>query len=268
VLTPRLSSLWLGLVTPLYARVGRKLINSICHETIVRDDRAGRDFQFAPIGVSLAIRRALENEERDFAQTRWSDAVSSSGLPADALETSGLVRVGRRLGDQRSCRIEVAPARAFAPIRRIGGATGWYAFDWLWRLRGFIDLLAGGVGMRRGRRDPEHPAVGDAIDWWRVERYEPDRRLRLRAEMRLPGRAWLEFEVQPSARASIVRQTAIFDPSGLLGLMYWYGIYPLHALVFRGMLAGIARAARAEEAASAVASERARLGRAQAGNQS
>jgi uncharacterized protein YbjT (DUF2867 family) len=267
-LTPRLSSLWLGLVTPLYARVGRKLIDSICHETIVRDDRALRDFDIAPIGASLAIRRALENEERDFAQTRWSDAVSSSGLPFDALQTTGLVRIGRRLGDQRSCKLEVAPACAFAPIRRIGGTTGWYAFDWLWRLRGFIDLLAGGVGVRRGRRDPEHPAVGDALDWWRVESYEPDRRLRLRAEMRLPGRAWLEFEVLPAAGGSIVRQTAVFDPAGLLGLLYWYGIYPLHAFVFRGMLAGIARAARAEEAASAVASGRAGLGPAHTGNQS
>ena len=124
--------------------------------------------------------------------------------------------------------------------------TGWYAYDWLWRLRGFVDLLLGGVGVRRGRPDPEHLRVGDTVDWWRVEACEPDHLLRLRAEMKLPGRAWLEFEVEPSDRGSTTRQTAVFDPAGLLGLLYWYGVYPLHALVFRGMLAGIARAARHE----------------------
>jgi hypothetical protein len=144
--------------------------------------------------------------------------------------------------------VNVPPADAFAPIRRIGGSTGWYAFDWLWRLRGFIDLLIGGVGVRRGRPDPEQLRVGDTVDWWRVETYEPDRLLRLRAEMKLPGRAWLEFEVTPTDRGSTVRHTAVFDPTGLLGILYWYGIYPLHAAVFRGMLAGIARAARREGA--------------------
>jgi hypothetical protein len=140
--------------------------------------------------------------------------------------------------------VDAPPAQAFAPIRVIGGRTGWYAFDWLWRVRGFIDLLVGGVGMRRGRPDPNDLRVGDSVDWWRVERYEPEHLLRMRAEMRLPGRAWLEFEVQPSERGSTIRQTAVFDPAGLLGLLYWYGVYPLHAAVFRGMLAGIARAAR------------------------
>ncbi len=138
----------------------------------------------------------------------------------------------------------VAPAAAFAPVRRIGGATGWYYGDSLWRLRGFLDLLAGGVGLRRGRRDPEIPAVGSALDFWRVEAYETDRLLRLRAEMRVPGRAWLQFEVDgDEERGSTIHQTAIFDPSGLAGLAYWYALKPLHEIVFRGMLAGIARAA-------------------------
>jgi hypothetical protein len=113
-------------------------------------------------------------------------------------------------------------------------------------LRGFIDLLIGGVGVRRGRPDPEQLRVGDTVDWWRVETYEPDHLLRLRAEMKLPGRAWLEFEVSPTNRGSTVRQTAVFDPTGLLGLLYWYGVYPLHVAVFRGMLAGIIRAAQRE----------------------
>jgi len=243
VLTPRLSSLWLGLVTPLYARVGRALIESICHETVVRDDRARRDFAVEPVGVAQAIASALANEDRDFAETRWSDAISAGGRDAGLFSSYGGVRRGRRLLDSRRCELEITPAEAFAAIRRIGGATGWYAYDWLWRARGFLDLLVGGVGVRRGRPDPEHPRTGDTIDWWRVEAYDPDHLLRLRAEMKVPGRAWLEFAVEPTERGSAIQQTAIFDPSGLSGLLYWYGIYPLHAAVFRGMLAGIARAA-------------------------
>jgi len=244
VLTPRLSSLWLGLVTPLYARVGRVLIESICHETIVRDDRARRDFPIEPMDVRGAIASALANEDREFAETRWSDAISAGGTDPGLFGGYGGVRRGRRLADSRQCEVDVRAAEAFAPIRRIGGRRGWYAYAWLWRARGLLDLLLGGVGMRRGRPDPDRLSVGDTLDWWRVEGYEPDRLLRLRAEMKLPGRAWLEFEVLPAERGSTIRQTAVFDPSGLLGLAYWYGIYPLHALVFRGMLAGIAREAR------------------------
>lgn len=248
VLTPRLSSLWLGLVTPLYARVGRVLIESICHETVVRDDRALRDFAVEPMGVREALASALANEDREFAETRWSDAISSGGTDPGLFGSYGGVQRGRRIADSRACELPVPPAQVFAPVRRIGGRTGWYAHDGLWRLRGLIDLLLGGVGARRGRRDPEHPCVGDTVDWWRVEEYVPDRLLRLRAEMKLPGRAWLEFEVSPSPAGSTLRQTAVFDPAGLAGLLYWYGVYPLHAVVFRGMLAGIARAARGETA--------------------
>ena len=244
VLTPRLSSLWLGLVTPLYARVGRALIESICHETIVRDDRARRDFDLQPMGVRAAIAKALINEDREFAETRWSDAISSGGTDPGHFGGYGGVRHGRRLVDSREIESDRSPAEAFAPIRRIGGRQGWYAFDRLWRARGFLDLLFGGVGLRRGRRDPETLAIGDTLDWWRVEGFEPDRRLLLRAEMKVPGRAWLDFEVEATPTGSRIRQTAIFDPSGLAGLAYWYGIYPLHVAIFRGMLVGIARAAQ------------------------
>jgi len=241
VLTPRLSSLWLGLVTPLYARVGRKLVDSICHPTLVVNPApTQRDFAIRPIGVREAIARALANEDRECAATRWSDALSSAGAPHEW----GGARFGNRLVDSRSIHVAVSPAAAFAPIRRIGGATGWYWGDWLWRLRGFVDLVAGGVGLRRGRRDPDRLAVGDALDWWRVEAIEPDRRLRLVAEMKLPGRAWLEFEVTPDGDGAKIQQTAIFDPVGLAGLAYWYGIFPLHELVFARMLRGIAQAAR------------------------
>ncbi|MCH2169952.1 SDR family oxidoreductase [Myxococcota bacterium] len=247
VLTPRLSSLWLGFVTPLYARVGRKLIDSIRHPTIVHRNEAGRVFSVQPSTVDTAIQRALENEDREFAETRWSDALSASGSAPDSYSKSkpyGGTRVGRRLVDSRELRVEASPAMAFGPIRRIGGKTGWYALDFLWRFRGLLDLLVGGVGMRRGRRSPNGLAVGDPLDCWRVEAYEPESRLLLRAEMRLPGRAWLQFEVVPCGAGSRVRQTAIFEPAGLLGLAYWYGIYPLHAAVFEGMLRGIARSAQ------------------------
>jgi hypothetical protein len=198
------------------------------------------------MGVQEAIANALANEDREFAETRWSDAISSGGTDSGFFGNYGGRRRGPRLVDSRHIELDVSPADAFAPIRRIGGRTGWYAHDWLWRLRGLIDLLVGGVGVRRGRPDPEQLHIGDTVDWWRVEEYQPDHLLRLRAEMKLPGRAWLEFEVEPRDRGSRIRQTAIFDPTGLAGLLYWYGIYPLHAAVFRGMLNGVAKAVRSE----------------------
>ncbi len=247
VLTPRLSSLWLGLVTPLYARVGRLLIESIRHPTVVRDPAALDLFPIRPRGIGDAIASALRHEDREFAETRWSDTLARAGTAG----TRGGVRVGPRLVDSRVARVALAPGAAFAPIRRIGGATGWYFADGLWTLRGFLDLLVGGVGVRRGRRDPDGLRVGDVVDFWRVEAFEPDRRLRLAAEMRLPGRAWLEFEVEPGAAGSTVRQTAVFDPEGLLGLAYWYLLYPLHKVVFSGMLRRIVAAARSGSAGEA-----------------
>jgi len=243
VLTPRLSSLWLGLVTPLYARVGRKLIDSIRHPTVVHDHSASRLFAIRPRSMAEAIASALRNEDREFAQTRWSDALSSAG--ARGLSFGGM-RVGNRLVDSREASVPVPPHQAFEPVRAIGGKNGWYAWNLLWRLRGILDLVAGGVGMRRSR--PERDLrVGDALDFWRVEAYEPDRRLRLIAEMKLPGRAWLEFSVEPAPEGSRIRQTAVFHPAGIAGLLYWYSVYPLHALVFRGMLLGLARRALRSE---------------------
>lgn len=238
-LTPHLSSLWLGLVTPLYARVGRKLVESLRNPTLVSNDLALQTFSLRPRGVTEAMTRALGFEDGTFAQTRWSDALSSSGNP----RIWGGVRFGSRLVDSRTVRVSVNPEAAFAPIRRIGGATGWYYANALWTLRGFLDLLVGGVGIRRGRRHPESLQVGDALDFWRVERFEPPHRLVLQAEMKLPGRAWLEFEVEGGASGSSIRQTALFDPVGLLGLMYWYAIWPLHRAIFAGMLRNLARVA-------------------------
>lgn len=238
VLSPRLSSLWLGLVTPLFARVGRKLIDGVRNPTVVTDDRALRTFAVRPRGVRDAIARALVNEDQVFAQTRWSDASSSQG----EVRGWGGVRFGSRLVDSRTVSVPHPPAIAFRPVRSIGGAAGWYYGNTLWRLRGFLDLLVGGVGTRRGRRDPEWVVPGDTIDFWRVESFESNRLLRLFAEMKLPGRAWLQFEVEPEGDGSRLTQTAVFDPVGLFGLAYWYAMYPLHELVFAGTLRGIVRA--------------------------
>ena len=242
LLTPYLSSLWLGLVTPLYARVGRKLVESLRNPTLISNNLATTTFGVQPRSLRAAITRAITNEDREFALTRWSDACSSSGAP----RAWGGVRFGSRLVDSRSVTVKVPVEQAFAPIRRIGGRTGWYYGNWLWTLRGFLDLLVGGVGVRRGRRDPANLRLGDSLDFWRVERYEPPKHLRLLAEMKLPGRAWLEFEVTAAEQGSTIRQTAIFDPVGLFGLIYWYGIFPLHRMVFAGMLRNIASAAERE----------------------
>jgi len=247
VLTPRLSSLWLGLVTPVYARIGRKLVDSMRNPTLVLDSSALTAFGIKPKGMSQAIARALQHEDQEFARTRWSDAWSSSGQPAASW---GGVQFGSRLVDSRTRQVSVPPALAFVPVRQIGGANGWYCANGMWRLRGFLDLLVGGVGLRRGRRDPHHLAVGDALDFWRVETFEPDRRLTLAAEMKLPGRAWLQFEVEPNRGGSLIRQTAIFEPAGLAGLVYWYMLYPAHSWIFSGMLRKIASIAEREATAA------------------
>jgi uncharacterized protein YbjT (DUF2867 family) len=240
-LTPRLSGLWLGLVTPLYARVGRKLIDGVRHPTVVRDPSALIAFTVRPVGVKEAIAQALRREDRKFAETHWADSVAAACEPGQW----GGVRFGNRLVDARSARVAAPPVRAFAPIQRIGGETGWYYGNWLWRARGALDLLIGGVGMRRGRRHPLELRAGEPLDFWRVEELVPERRLRLEAEMKLPGRAWLAFEVEPEGGGARITQTAMFDPRGLAGLAYWYAVWPLHRLVFAGMLRGLARRAAA-----------------------
>jgi hypothetical protein len=214
VLTPSLSSRWLGLVTPVYARIGRSLIESVRHPSVVHNLSALNAFPIRPMSAQ-AIERALANEDREFAETRWCDAVSSSGLQVCIPPRS----IGNRLIESETIRVPIPAKSAFRPIRRIGGGAGWYYANWLWRVRGFLDLLAGGVGMRRVRPDPERPLPGSTLDFWRVEAYEPDRRLRLAAEMKVPGRAWLELSVEPDGSSSIIRQTAEFEPRGLLGLL-------------------------------------------------
>lgn len=244
-LTPYLSSLWLGLVTPLYSRVGRKLVDSLRNPTLVHDNTALESFKVSPRSVDESIARALVNEDEEFAETRWSDAFSSGGEQ----KSWGGVRFGSRLVDSRTCEVALDAKHAFTPIRRIGGNTGWYFGNWLWKIRGFLDLLVGGVGVRRGRRHPDQLRVGDTVDFWRVEQIEDNKLLRLAAEMKVPGRAWLEFEVTEESGVSTIRQTAIFDPVGLFGIVYWYSLFPLHEIVFRRMLRNISKAAFTESTA-------------------
>ncbi len=239
VLTPYLSSLWLGLVTPLYARIGRKLVESIVHSTVVHDDIALRKFKIKPIGVEEAIQSAIKLENRESAVSRWYDSTSSSG------ETNPYkgYKFGEKLIDARTININVNPKTAFDPIQNIGGEKGWYAWNILWQIRGFIDLLVGGVGMRRGRSHKDKLIVGGTIDFWRIEKIVPNKFLSLSAEMKLPGRAWLEFEVVGQGNSCTIKQTAIFEPVGILGKIYWYSLYPLHQLIFAGMLQAIAHKA-------------------------
>lgn len=242
VLTPWLSALWLGLITPLYARIGRAIIESIVHVTVVRDNAALTTFSVRPMGIDEAIRRALAHEETHFAATRWSDSLSSSGTQ----KSWGGVRFGTRIVDSRTMTVKAPPEFVFRCIERLGGDHGWYACNWLWRVRGFIDLLQGGVGMGRGRPSSTTLRVGDTVDSFRVEAIEPNRRLRLKSEMNLPGRAWLEFEVTEEGSSTQIRQTAIFDPVGLKGQLYWYSLYVPHEFVFNGTLRGITQAALRE----------------------
>ena len=261
---PRVSSLLLAAVTPLYARIGRTVVDSVRHP-MVGDDAALREFAVRPVGVHEAIARAMRSDEVGQARTSWLYGVAAE----DAIRRWGGARLGNRLVDSRVVAVPATPAAAFAAIERIGGERGWYSTRWLWQLRGWMDRLVGGVGMRRGRRDPERLAVGDVLDCWRVTALERGKRLVLEAEMRLPGRGWLEFEVRPrdGDRSASIRQTATFDPLGLAGLLYWYVSWPLHQWVFAQMAHGLALEAqqldagggRANEAASARAADDATL---------
>ncbi|MDD5562870.1 MAG: SDR family oxidoreductase [Thermoanaerobaculaceae bacterium] len=240
VLTPRLSSLWIHLVTPVGKEIARPLAEGLRNPVVCRDDRARELMPCDPMPVREAIVAALGRAEQHEVETSWLDA---GPIPGDPDWAGGTVFENRRAAE-----ISAPPAVVFASVCRIGGGHGWYAADLLWRLRGLLDRLAGGPGLRRGRRDPERVGFGDALDFWRVVGIVPDRTLRLRAEMKLPGVAELEFDVEPpqaSGAGCRLVQVARFMPRGLAGLAYWYAVLPLHGIVFRGMLAGIRRHAEA-----------------------
>ncbi len=242
ILTPRLSSYWVHLVTPIPSAIARPLIEGLRNEVVVRDHRARALFpQIAPAGYLESVRRALARFDTENVETSWSDALTSShptSEPVLLTTQDGMVM------ERRQLIVNAAPERAFEVFSSLGGATGWLRLNWAWQLRGFLDRLVGGVGMRRGRRHPHHVRVGDAVDFWRVEAVEPGRLVRLRAEMKVPGRAWLEFQARTQEDGrTLVTQTAFFSPRGLFGLVYWYALYPIHGLIFGGMIREIGRRA-------------------------
>ncbi len=242
ILTPRLSSYWVHIVTPIPSVIARPLIEGLRNEVVVRDARARQWFPtIVPISYLEAVRLALASFEGDNVETAWSDALVSSQQnvgPVVLSTEQGLVM------ERRQLTVEAPAARVFAVFTALGGSTGWLSMNWAWQVRGLVDRLMGGVGMRRGRRDMHRVRVGDAVDFWRVEAVEPDRLMRLRAEMKVPGRAWLEFQARPLDNGgSVIVQTAYFAPRGLLGLAYWYALYPVHGLIFGGMIREIARRA-------------------------
>ncbi|MDY7109607.1 MAG: SDR family oxidoreductase [Planctomycetota bacterium] len=238
VLTPRLSSLWIHLVTPLSHRIARPLAEGLRNRVVCRNDDAARLMPQKLLTIREQIDAALGNLAAGEVETAWSDA---GVIPGDPDWAGGTV-----FTDHRSRDIKAEPGAIYRAVCRVGGGHGYYAADSLWRLRGAMDRLAGGPGLRRGRRDPENVVYGDALDFWRVTAVEPDRRLELRAEMKLPGEALLTFEIEPDRgdeNSCRLHQTAHFKPRGLWGLLYWYLVLPLHGVVFEGMLTGIQRAA-------------------------
>jgi uncharacterized protein YbjT (DUF2867 family) len=232
VLTPRLSSYWIHLVTPLSHKIAIPLAEGLKNPVVCRDDRITRLIPQKLLNVREAIRAALSQMATHGVETNWSMA---GPMPGDPDWSGGTV-----FRDTREIAIDAPAGAAFRAVCRLGGQRGWHAADWLWTVRGWLDRLAGGPGLRRGRRDPDTLRYGEALDFWRVVGFDQDRCVSLRAEMRLPGEALLDFRIEQHDKTHcILRQTALFQPRGLLGLLYWYAVLPFHRIVFHGMLAGI-----------------------------
>lgn len=244
LLSPRLSSYWVHWITPIPATMARPLIEGLRNEVIVRDDKARRLFpHIEPIGYEQAVRRALDELACNHVESSWGDALASSrgDMPPVVLKNEQGMIIERR-GEI----VAASPERLFEIFSRLGGERGWLYGDWVWRLRGALDRLVGGVGFRRGRRHPDQLRVGDVVDFWHVEDIVPDRLLKLRAEMKLPGSAWLQWEAKPqSGGRTLLVQTAFFAPKGLFGLIYWYELYPIHRVIFSNLIRAIARRAEA-----------------------
>ncbi len=245
VLTPRLSSLWVGLVTPVPAQLARPLIDSLVNTVVVTDHRAEQLFPFERMALAEAIHRAIGRTAVGDIPTKFDDAATPVW---QAVATDPDWTGGTELTDVRTIEVPAAVHETWLAVCRVGGRRGWYRGELLWKLRGLLDRVVGGPGLRRGRRDPERLAVGEPVDFWRVEDLEVDRTVVLHAEMRLPGEAWLEWELTPLATCTRLTQTARFRPRGLWGRIYWYGVAPFHRLVFPGLLQGIAEDAARDPA--------------------
>jgi uncharacterized protein YbjT (DUF2867 family) len=249
VLSPRLSSHWVSLVTPLPGAIARPLVAGLINEVVVQDRPVDAVLPHRPIPLRTAIELALRRVEHLDVLTWWGSAepdvrrppAEQPPTPADPAPTDADWAGGALFKDERSVASARAPEDVFRTVSGIGGARGWYALDWLWELRGLMDRAVGGVGLRRGRRHPDELRLGDAVDFWRVDDYDPPRFLRLRAEMRLPGRAWLEWSVEPAAGGGCrLHQRALFHPKGLWGRLYWYSLLPFHSAIFGRLARAIA----------------------------
>ena len=252
VLTPRLSSYWVHWVTPIPAGIAAPLVEGLRNEVTVTSDLAHSLFpDLRPTDYTSAIGSVMTDLQRGRIDTSWSDAARTAGAPAEPVQVAA--REGMII-ERRQRAVSAAPQTVYRVLTGIGADRGWYFANWSWRLRGMLDRLLGGAGLRRGRRHPDDLRVGDAVDFWRVEALETDRVIRLRAEMRLPGSAWLQFEIEDAEDGSVhLVQTAAFQPRGLAGLIYWYALYPFHAWIFGGLIEAIAR--RSESLASSLAEQ-------------
>lgn len=240
VLSPSLSSRWVGLVTPLPQDLASPLVESLVNEVVVRDEDPDLFAGIERVSFRESVRLALRRVEDLEVDTRWSDAGLPGASPADPLPSDPDWSGGTLLTDAQETTTEATAAAVFASLSGIGGRRGWFVADFLWTVRGIADKIVGGPGMRRGRRDPDRLRVGDALDFWRVEAHEPPRLLRLRAEMRLPGEAWLEWRIDDvEGDRRRLTQRAIFAPRGLFGRLYWYAMAPFHRLIFARLAAAI-----------------------------
>lgn len=244
---PRLSAVWLHWMTPIPAEIARPLVESLCSESVVRDVTARLLFPgIEPVAFRVSVDRALSRLNAGDLESSWSDALATT--QRDEAPIKFAVHDGMML-ERRQRIVAAPPAAVFRSFAAIGGERGWPSFNWAWRLRGFMDRLIGGVGLRRGRRDPDDLRAGDALDFWRVEAVDPPRLLRLRAEMLLPGRAWLQFEALPHGTGqTLLVQTAFFAPRGLFGFLYWYALYPIHGAIFGTMIEALSRQAASTSA--------------------
>jgi uncharacterized protein YbjT (DUF2867 family) len=242
VYASRLSAYWVHLVTPIHSRLIAPLIEGLRLNLIVRDESAKRLFpHIKPIDFQTATRLALGRIQRDHVETSWSDALVSA--MGDFKPYQFLVSDGMFI-ERFQMYLDVSPEAVFRSYTGIGGARGWLYMDWAWSLRGWMDKVIGGVGLRRGRRHPDEIRTGESLDFWRVEAIEKDRRMLLRAEMKVPGKAWLEFESVPKDGRTLVSSTAYFAPHGVSGILYWYTMWPFHKFIFAGLTRGIASRAR------------------------
>lgn len=240
IFAPRLAALWVDKITPIPRRLAEPLIEGIAHPVVADTRKACEVYpEIRPMAYAVAVKRALARLSEHAVESRWSDALGTDQY-YELRDREGV------LEETRAIYVEAQPDQVFRAFCRLGGDQGWLVWNSLWKIRGFIDRMVGGPGLRRGRRDPSWLYLGEAVDFWRVETVERPRLLRLRAEMRIPGKAWLQFTAVPEGSGTRLIQTALFAPRGLFGLLYWYAMYPAHLFIFGDMARALAALAREE----------------------